>query len=113
MLLGRPLKGTRAITANVDASTTSTVWRASLVKYSRVPSGADVTPCGTSMSWMTPAIVLVAGSIRWMLSPAALVWMMRVRRGSEEDSFVYEARLAPLTHASSTFQSGSDFDVQC
>ena len=36
-----------------------------------------VTPCGTSMSWMTPTTLLVAGSIKWMLSPAALVWMMR------------------------------------
>ena len=63
MLLGRPLSGTRAMTANVEPSTTSTVSRDSFVKYSRVPSGAAVTPCGTSMSLITPTTLFVAGSI--------------------------------------------------
>ena len=65
------------MTASVVESTASSVCIASLVKYMREPSGALVTPCGTSMSLITSTTLLVAGSIRWMLSPAALVWMMR------------------------------------
>jgi hypothetical protein len=36
----------------------------------------------TSIPLISPAIVLVAGSMRWMLSPAALVWTIRTLSAS-------------------------------
>ncbi|MFN8060457.1 MAG: hypothetical protein U0Q12_14985 [Vicinamibacterales bacterium] len=60
MLFGRPLNGMRAWTFNVSASTASTVCNDSFVKYSRLPSGAAVTPCGISMSSTTPTTVFDA-----------------------------------------------------
>src|SRR5215217_2786009 len=43
----------------------------------RPPSGAAAAPWFTSIPSMMPTTLLVAGSIRWTLSPAELVWMIR------------------------------------
>src|SRR4051812_31620408 len=77
MLFGWLVSGTCLVMASVFASATSTVDSASLVMYSRLPSGAAATPWFTSIPLISPTTLLVAGSISMTLSPAALVWTMR------------------------------------
>src|SRR2546430_2606560 len=44
----------------------------------RLPSGAIAAPWFTSIPSITPTTLLVAGSMMCTLSPALLVWMMRI-----------------------------------
>ena len=111
-LFGWPLSGMRVVTASVLASTTSSVWRTSLVRYSRAPSGELVTPCGISTPFSTLVTRLVAGSIRCAPSPAALVWMMRTAVPGGMAALVGIDR-PPRTQAARICHSGSLCDCQC
>ena len=77
MLLGCPLRATLPRCLPVLVSTATTVLSDSTVKYARVPSGEEVTPCGASRSFTVRTTLFVAGSMNWAVSPAALVWMTR------------------------------------
>src|SRR5258707_9328005 len=48
----------------------------------RVPSGEAVTPWLTSIPVISPTTLLVVGSMRWILSPALLVWIIRTFFGA-------------------------------
>src|SRR6266850_1505102 len=64
-------------TFSVLRSATSSVDSASLVTYSRLPSGDAAAPWFTSIPPISPTTVFVTGSISITLSPAALVWTIR------------------------------------
>src|SRR6266481_10197813 len=64
-------------TFSVLRSATSSVDSASLVTYSRLPSGDAAAPWFTSIPPISPTTLFVTGSISITLSPAALVWTIR------------------------------------
>jgi hypothetical protein len=66
-LFGRPESGIFLVGCSVFASTTYSVCSASLLKYSQRPSGDAAAPWLIGTLVTSPAMRLVAGSIRWML----------------------------------------------
>src|SRR6478736_5207596 len=80
MLFGRPVSEIFFVICRVFGSTTARTRSASLVKYSREPSGAAAAPWLIGTPWISPTMALVAGSMRWMLSSPELVWTMRTWR---------------------------------
>ena len=71
-LLGCPLSGALPRSFPVLVSVAQSVFSASQVMYARVPSGKNVTPCGTSIPLTSMTTLLVAGSI--LDSLPLLVW---------------------------------------
>ena len=72
MLFGRPVSGIFLVVCSVLPSTTCRVCSASLLKKKRLPSGNAAAPWLIGMPLISPTIAFVAGSMRWMLSPAGI-----------------------------------------
>src|SRR5690606_23766418 len=77
MLFGRAVSGISLMMDRVLVSTTSRVTLASLLKYRRLPSGAAAAPWLTGMPVISPTILWVDGSIRWITWSRELVCTMR------------------------------------